>query len=102
MAAPLPKGWAEYTNEEGAPYFHNADKNETSVRGRPTTWTVLQQDGPNHLGMRGVQSTARRRWRTRRWAVRPFRRPQHGLSSDTMALITSGCGAARSPRIKWP
>ena len=28
--------------------------------------------------------------------------PQYGLSSDTMALITSGCGTMRSPGIKWP
>ena len=79
MAAPLPKGWAEYTNEEGAPYFHNADKNETSVRGRPTTWTVLQQDGPNHLGLR-----------------------YNAMPDHQMALITSGCvpfsGSTRSTR----
>ena len=30
MAAPLPKGWAEYTNEDGAPYFHHARKQLTS------------------------------------------------------------------------
>jgi hypothetical protein len=31
MSAPLPKGWAEYVNEDtGAPYFHHAEKNETS------------------------------------------------------------------------
>ena len=24
------------------------------VRGSPTTWTILQQDGPNHLGLRSV------------------------------------------------
>ena len=28
--------------------------------------------------------------------------PQHGLYSDTMALITSDCGAMCSPSIKWP
>ena len=28
--------------------------------------------------------------------------PQHGLSSDTMALITSDCGTTCSPNIKWP
>ena len=28
--------------------------------------------------------------------------PQHGLSSNKMALITSDCGAMRSLRIKWP
>ena len=28
--------------------------------------------------------------------------PQHGLSSNKMALITSGCGAMRSPSTKWP
>ena len=28
--------------------------------------------------------------------------PQHGLSFDKMALITSGCGTMRSPSIKWP
>ena len=27
--------------------------------------------------------------------------PQHGLSSNKMAPITSGCGATRSLRIKW-
>ena len=27
---------------------------------------------------------------------------QHGLSSNKMALITSGCGAMRSPSIKRP
>ena len=30
MAAPLPKGWEEYTNEQGEPYFHNKTKDETS------------------------------------------------------------------------
>ena len=28
--------------------------------------------------------------------------PQHGLSSNKMALITSDCDAMRSPRTKWP
>ena len=28
--------------------------------------------------------------------------PQHGLSSNKMALITSDCGAMRFPSIKWP
>ena len=28
--------------------------------------------------------------------------PQHGLSSNTMALITSHCGTMRSLSIKWP
>ena len=28
--------------------------------------------------------------------------PQHGLSSNKMALITSGCGKTRSPSTKWP
>ena len=28
--------------------------------------------------------------------------PQHGLSSDTMALVTSDCGTMRSLSIKWP
>ena len=32
-------------------------------------------------------------------AVRPA---QHGLSSNKTALITSDCGEARSPTIKWP
>ena len=27
--------------------------------------------------------------------------PQHGLSSDTMALITSDCGAISYSSIKW-
>ena len=27
---------------------------------------------------------------------------KHGLSSNKMALITSDCGATRSPSIKWP
>ena len=28
--------------------------------------------------------------------------PQHGLSSNKMALITSDCGVMCSPSIKWP
>ena len=28
--------------------------------------------------------------------------PQHGLYSDTMALITSDCDVMHSPSIKWP
>ena len=28
--------------------------------------------------------------------------PQHGLSSNNMALITSNCGKICSPVIKWP
>ena len=28
--------------------------------------------------------------------------PQHGLSSNNMALITSDCDKIFSPRIKWP
>ena len=36
-----------------------------------TTWTIFQHDGPNHLG---------------------HPTPQHGLPSNTMALITSDCG----------
>ena len=28
--------------------------------------------------------------------------PQHGLSSNKMALITSDCSETRSPSIKWP
>ena len=28
--------------------------------------------------------------------------PQHGLSSKTMTLITSDCGATRSLSIRWP
>ena len=28
--------------------------------------------------------------------------PQHGLSSNKMALIASDCGTTRSPSIKWP
>ena len=28
--------------------------------------------------------------------------PQHGLSSNKMALITSDCGEMCSPSIKWP
>ena len=28
--------------------------------------------------------------------------PQHGLSSNKMALITSDCGTTRSLSIKWP
>lgn len=27
--APLPAGWAEFSNEDGAPYFHHAARNET-------------------------------------------------------------------------
>ena len=28
--------------------------------------------------------------------------PQHGLSSNQMALVTSDCGTTRSLSIKWP
>ena len=42
-------------------------------------WTVLQHDGPNHLGL---------------WFI--------GLSSNTMALITSGCGSLDCPPTRWP
>ena len=36
--------------------------------------------------------------------VPPVRYPvvSHGLSSNTLALITSRCGTMRSLRIKWP
>jgi hypothetical protein len=30
MHAPLPKGWNEYTNEQGQPYFHHEAKQETT------------------------------------------------------------------------
>ena len=43
------------------------------------TWSILQNDGPNHLGLRCNAS------------------PEH-----RMALITSDCGATRYLRIEWP
>ena len=57
---------------------------------------------------------ARARAARRRWRPAPSRRissartlrgcvtPQHGLSSNKMALIPSDCGAMRSPSIEWP
>ena len=34
--------------------------------------------------------------------VRGAGTPQHGLSPNKMALITSDCDAMRSPSIEWP
>ena len=47
--------------------------------GPPTTWTILQYDGPSHLGL---------------W--------YNALREYQMALITSDCGTMRSVSIKWP
>ena len=44
----------------------------------PTTWTVLQHDGPDHLGL---------------W--------HNALPEHQMALITSDCDGMRSLSIKW-
>ena len=30
MNAPLPKGWKEFTDDQGQSYFHHETKNETS------------------------------------------------------------------------
>ena len=46
----------------------------------------------------GTPTTNGQRPRT---SVRPHPH-KHGLSSDKMALVTSDCGATRSPGSKWP
>ena len=52
------------------------------------------------LAARYLLTARRRRGRDGVLTVRGA--PQHGRYSDTMALITSGCGAMRSASIKWP
>ena len=29
QVAPLPKGWREYQNDDGVPYFHHKERNKT-------------------------------------------------------------------------
>ena len=83
-------------------------------------WTILQHDGPDHLGLWynalpehqmaliasgcGCPSGAAcepGHGRPEDEAAR-CGPPQHGLSSKKMTLITSDCGATRSPIINWP
>ena len=52
---------------------------------RDPTWTILEQDGPDHLGLSKTPHI-----------ISAFTQ-QHGLASNTMALMTSDCGAMRLP-----
>ena len=72
---------------------------------KPTTWTVLQQDGPNHLGLwHNVLSEHQMALITSDYACGPVLdgAGPHGPTSNRMALITSDCGTMCSPSIKWP
>ena len=51
---------------------------------------------------RGVQDQAEGRGRRGDACLCRDSTPQHGLPSNTMALMTSDCGTMRSPSIKWP
>ena len=65
---------------------------------------VVRISRPRTLGDCGgwPRSGGRRRRARTRPKSRPAGAAQHGLSSKTMALMTSNCGATRSLRITWP
>ena len=60
-------------------------------------WTAIQRESPNHLGLWLIRSTASST-RTTSSSPRPHLRPPQRLSSNKMALITSGCVPPAGPR----